>query len=322
MRRREFIGLVGGAAAWPLAAGAQQRMRRIGVLHAGMLEPSFIAAIEQGLRELNWIVGRNIQIDYRFGTGDPDLLRKYAAELVALAPDVIVAQGTVALQPLLEVTRLLPIVFVAVSDPVGRGFVANLARPGGNTTGFSLFEYSFSGKWLGLLKQIAPRVTRVAVIRDALNPSGMGQFAAIQSVASSSGVELTPIGVRNSNEIERDVTAFARGPNGGLIVTSNTLAILDRDLIITLAARHKLPAVYPYRFFANSGGLISYGPNLANMNRPVAGYIDRILKGERPADLPVQAPTKYETVINLKTAKTLGLTIPETLLATADEVIR
>jgi putative tryptophan/tyrosine transport system substrate-binding protein len=280
-----------------------------------------IAALEQGLQELNWTVGRNIQIDYRFGAANPDLLRKYAAELVALAPDAIVAQGSVALQPLLEVTRLLPIVFVAVSDPVGRGFVANLARPGGNTTGFSLFEYSFSGKWLGLLKQIAPRVTRVAVIRDALNPSGMGQFAAIQSVASSSGVELTPIGVRNSNEIERDVTAFARGPNGGLIVTSNTLAILDRDLIITLAARHKLPAVYPYRFFANSGGLISYGPNLANMNRPVAGYIDRILKGERPADLPVQAPTKYETVINLKTAKTLGLTIPETLLATADQVI-
>jgi putative tryptophan/tyrosine transport system substrate-binding protein len=324
MRRREFIAGLGSAAAWPLAAGAQQRMRRIGVLMNGSNMPAnpFIAAIEQGLRELNWIVGRNIQIDYRFGAGDPDLLRKYAAELVALAPDVIVAQGTVALQPLLEVTRLLPIVFVAVSDPVGRGFVANLARPGGNTTGFSLFEYSFSGKWLGLLKQIAPRVTRVAVIRDALNPSGMGQFAAIQSVASSSGVELTPIGVRNSDEIERDVAAFARGPNGGLIVTNNALINLHRDLIITLAARHKLPAVYSYRFFATSGGLISYGPDPVIQFRRVAGYIDRILKGERPADLPVQAPTKYEIVLNMKTAKALGLTIPETLLATADEVIQ
>jgi putative tryptophan/tyrosine transport system substrate-binding protein len=274
------------------------------------------------LQELNWTVGRNIQIDYRFGAGDPDLLRKYAAELVALAPDVILAGGSVSLQPLLQVTRVVPIVFVQVADPVGRGFAASLARPGGNATGFSNFEFSLIGKWLGLLKQIAPRVTRAAVIRDPFNPTGIGEFAAIQSVASSSGVELTPIGARDPGEIERDVAAFARGPNGGLIVTSNVLTDIHRDLIVTLAARHKLPAVYPYRFFATSGGLISYGPDPVIQFRRAAGYIDRILKGERPADLPVQAPTKYEIVLNLKTAKALGLTVPETLLATADEVIQ
>jgi putative tryptophan/tyrosine transport system substrate-binding protein len=327
MRRRQFIAGIGSAAAWPVAAWAQQgeRMRRIGVLLNFAEDdpevPVRLAAFEQGLQELSWAVGRNIQIDYRFGAGDPDLFRKYAAELVTLVPDVILAEGSVALQPLLQVTRVVPIVFVATIDPVGRGFAASLSRPGGNTTGFSLFEFSLSGKWLGLLKQIAPRVTRVAVIRDPLNPTGMGQFAAIQSVASS-GVELTPVGVRNSDEIERDVTAFARGPNGGLIVTSNTLTALHRDLIITLAARHKLPAVYPFRYFATSGGLISYGPDVSIQFRLAAGYIDRILKGTKPADLPVQAPTKYETAINLKTAKTLGLTIPETLLATADEVIQ
>jgi putative ABC transport system substrate-binding protein len=327
MRRREFIAGLGSVVAWSLAARAQQRgaMRRIGVLMNFGDGPDMranIAAIEQGLRELNWIVGRNIQIDYRFGAGDPDLLRKYAAELVALAPDVILAQGSVTVQPLLQLTRVVPIVFVATTDPVGAGFAASLARPGANATGFSLFEFSVGGKWLDLLKQIAPRVTRVAVVRDPLNPTGTGQFAAIQSAAAASKVELTPIGVRNPDEIQRDLTAFARGPNGGIILTSNTLAIIDRDLIITLAARHKLPAVYPFRFYVTDGGLISYGPDLANMYRPVAGYIDRILKGERPADLPVQAPTKYETVINLKTAKALGLSIPEILLATADEVIQ
>jgi putative ABC transport system substrate-binding protein len=327
MRRREFVAGLGGAVAWPIATRAQQgdRMRRIGVLMNAAADdpnvPVFLAPFEQGLQELSWTVGRNLQIDYRFGAADPDLFYKYAAELVALAPDVILAQGSVALQPLLQVTRVVPIVFVDVVDPVGRGFAASLARPGGNATGFNLFEFSLSGKWLGLLKQIAPRVTRVAVIRDTLNPTGMGQFGAIQSVAPSSGVELTPIGVRNSDEIERDVTAFARGPNGGLIVTSNTLAILHRDLIITLAARHKLPAVYPFRFYVTGGGLISYGPNFPDEYRRAAGYVDRILKGERPADLPVQAPTKYETVLNMKTARALGLTIPETLLATADQVI-
>jgi putative ABC transport system substrate-binding protein len=328
MNRRELIGVLGGAAVWPVVARAQQddRVRRIGVLVNGaaddVYEPDRLAALEGGLRELNWTVGRNIQIDYRFGAGDPDLIRKYAAELVALAPDVILAQGAVALQPLLQVTRVVPIVFVAVADPVGRGFAASLARPGGNTTGFSLFESSLSGKWLGLLKQIAPRVTRVAVIRDTLNPSGMGQFAAIQSAASSSGVELTPIGVRNSDEIERDVAAFARGPNGGLIVTSNILANIHLDLIITLAARRKLPAVYPYRYYVTGGGLMSYGPDPFIQFRLAAGYIGRILKGEKPADLPVVQPTKFDLVINLKTAKALGLTIPETLLATADEVIQ
>jgi putative ABC transport system substrate-binding protein len=325
IKRREFIAGLGSAAAWPVVAQAQQdtRMRRVGVLqNQAADDPTFPVAFEQGLQELSWTVGRNIQIDYRFGASDPDLLRKYAAELVALAPDIIVAQGAVALQPLLQVTRVVPIVFVVVADPVGRGFIASLARPGGNATGFSLFEFSLSGKWLGLLKQIAPRVTRIAVIRDTLNPSGMGQFAAIQSAASSSGVELTPIGVRNSDEIERDVATFAHGPNGGLIVTANTLVTLHRELIITLAARHKLPAVYPFRSSVTGGGLISYGPDPVIQYRLAAGYVDRILRGEKPADLPVQAPTKYELVINLKTAKALGLTFPGTLLATADEVIQ
>jgi putative ABC transport system substrate-binding protein len=326
VKRRTFIVGLGSAAAWPVLAQQPERMRRIGVLMNAAADdpnvPMYLAALEHGLQELSWTVGRNIQIDYRFGAGNPDLLRKYAAELVALAPDVILAQGAVALQPLLQVTRVVPIVFVVVADPVGRGFIASLARPGGNTTGFSLFEFSLSGKWLGLLKQIAPRVTRIAVIRDTLNPSGMGQFAAIQSVASSSGVELTPIGVRNSDEIERDVAAFANGLNGGLIVTANTLVTLHRDLIITLAARHKLPAVYPFRSSVAGGGLISYGPDQFIQWRLAPGYVDRILRGEKPADLPVQAPTKYEMAINLKTAKALGLTIPETLLATADEVIQ
>ena len=261
MRRREFIAGLGSTAAWPVVARAQQgaRMRRIGVLQ-GYPADDHLAALEQGLQELNWTVGRNIQIEYRVGAGDPDLLRKYAAELVALAPDVILAGGSVSLQPLLQVTRVVPIVFVQVVDPVGRGFAASLARPGGNATGFSNFEFSLSGKWLGLLKQIAPRVTRAAVIRDPLNPTGIGEFAAIQSVASSSGVELTPIGARDPGEIERDVAAFARGPNGGLIVTSNVFTDIHRDLIVTLAARHKLPAVY-YDIASSLpvGGLTSYG---------------------------------------------------------------
>jgi putative tryptophan/tyrosine transport system substrate-binding protein len=327
MKRRTFITGLGSAAAWTVVARAQpsDRVRRIGVLVPRPEDdPSVqvLSAFTQGLQELNWTIGRNIQIDYRFGAADPDLLRKYAAELVALAPDIIVAQGSVALQPLLQITRVVPIVFVAVADPVGRGFAVSLARPGGNATGFSLFEYSFSGKWLGLLKQIAPRVTRVAVIRDPLNPTEIGQLGAIQSVASSSGVELTPIGVRNSDEIKRDVAAFARGPNGGLIATNNALITFHRDLIITLAAKYKLPAVYYERFYVAAGGLISYGPDYIDQYRQAAGYVDRILRGEKPANLPVMQPTKYETVINLKTAKTLGLTIPETLLATADEVIQ
>jgi putative tryptophan/tyrosine transport system substrate-binding protein len=327
MKRRTFIAGLGSVAAWPVVARAQQgeRVRHIGVLTAYPEDDRIIqvrvATFEQRLQELGWTIGRNIKIDHRFGASDPDLFRRYAVELVALAPDVILAQGTV-LPALLQVTRVVPIVFVGLTDPVGGGVAASLARPGGNATGFSTFEFGFGGKWLGLLKQIAPRVTRVAVIRDPLNPTGTGQFGAIQSVSPSLGVELTPIGVRNSDEIERDVTAFSRGPNGGLIVTANTFANLHRDLIITLAARHKLPAVYPFRFFATSGGLISYGPDPLDYYRLAAGYVDRILKGEKPADLPVQAPTKYETVINLKTAKALGLTVPETLLATADEVIQ
>jgi putative tryptophan/tyrosine transport system substrate-binding protein len=326
MRRREFIAGLGSTVACPVVARAQpgDRVRRIGVLQSYARDDpnalARLAAFEQGLQELGWIVGRDIQIDYRFGGTDPDLYRQYAAELVALAPDVILAQDPIGELP--QGTRNVPIVFVGLTDPVGRGFVASLARPGGNAPGFILFEFSLTGKWLGLLKQMAPRVTRVAVIRDPLATGGVGQFAAIQSAAASSGVELTPIGVRNSDEIERDVTAFARGPNGGLIVTSTTFGNNHPNLIITLAARHKLPAVYPFRFFATSGGLISYGPDAFVYYRLAAGYIDRILKGERPADLPVQAPTKYETVINLKTAKALGLTIPETLLATADEVIQ
>jgi putative ABC transport system substrate-binding protein len=318
---------LGSAAAWPVVAQGQQaeRVRRIGML-LGYAEhdpnvPVRLAALEQGLRELNWTVGRNIKIDYRFAAADRDLYRKYAVELVALAPDVIVVQGALALQSLLQLTRVVPIVFVGITDPVGGGFAASLARPGGNVTGVTIFEYSLSGKWLGLLKQIAPQVTRVAVIRDPSNPSEIGQFAAIQSVASS-GIELIPVDVRDTGEIERGVASFARGPNGGLIVASSNLAILRRGLIITLAARHKLPAVYPFRFYVTDGGLISYGPESLALYRLATGYVDRILKGQRPADLPVQAPTKYETVINLKTAKALNLTIPETLLATADEVIQ
>jgi putative tryptophan/tyrosine transport system substrate-binding protein len=328
MRRRDFIKVIGGAAtAWPLAARAQQpeRVRRIGVLMTTAADDPVgqarIAAFLQGLTQLGWTDGRNVRIEYRWSSGNEADTRKYAAELAALAPDVILANGSVAVGPLLQATRAVPIVFVNAADPVGAGYVDSLARPGGNATGFLLFEYSISGKWLELLKQIAPGVTRAGVIRDPAIPSGIGQFGAIQTAAPSFGVEVILINVRDPGEIERAITAFARSSNGGLIVTGSPLAIVHRDLIITLAARHKLPAVYYERFFAAGGGLISYGPNIVDQYRQAAGYVDRILKGAKPADLPVQAPTKYELVINRKTAKALGLTVPPTLLATANEVI-
>ena len=327
MKRREFITLVGGIAAWPLAARAQQaeRMRRIGVLMPlAANDPegqARVAVFVKGLHGLGWTVGRNVRIDIRWSAGDADEIRKYAAELTALTPDVILANGASAIGPLLQATRTVPIVFAVVSDPVGAGFVDSLARPGGNATGFTLFEYGISGKWLELLKQIAPRVTRVAVLRDAATSSGTGQFGAIQSVAPPFGVEVSPINVRDASEIERAVTAFARSTTGGLIVTASALSAVHRDLIVTLAARHRLPAVYFARHFATAGGLISYGPDFVDQFRQAAAYVDRILKGAKPADLPVQAPTKYETVLNLKTAKALGLEVPTSVLLRADEVI-
>ena len=327
MKRRQFIRLIGGAAvAWPLAARAQQpdRMRRIGAL-AGIEDDAEgrarFASFQQGLKQLGWTHGRNVQIDYRFGGGDADNIRKHAVELAALAPDVILAAGAAAVGPVLQATRTVPIVFVIVPDPVGAGFVDSLARPGGNATGFINFEYSVGAKWLELLKAVAPSVTRVAVLRDAFITAGTGQFGAIQSAAPSVGVEVSPVNVRDAGEIERAVAAFARSSNGGLIVTGSALAVVHRDLIITLAARHKLPAIYFERNFVASGGLVSYGPDYLDQFRRAASYVDRILKGEKPADLPVQAPTKYKLVINLKTAKAAGLTMPSTLLATADEVI-
>ncbi|MFZ2144907.1 MAG: ABC transporter substrate-binding protein, partial [Xanthobacteraceae bacterium] len=280
-----------------------------------------IAAFLEGLTQLGWTDGRNVRIEYRWSSGIDADTRKYAAELAALAPDVILANGSVAVGPLLQATRTVPIVFVIVPDPVGAGFVDSLARPGGNATGFLVFEYGMGGKWLELLKQIAPGVTRAAVIRDPAITSGIGVWGAIQAVAPSVGVEVIPINVRDPGEIERAITAFVRSSNGGLIVTGSALAIVHRDLIITLAARHKLPAVYFERFFVTYGGLMSYGPDLHDQFRRAAAYVDRILKGEKPADLPVQAPTKYELVINLKTAKALGIEVPPTLLARADEVI-
>jgi ABC-type uncharacterized transport system substrate-binding protein len=280
-----------------------------------------LAGFLQGLEELGWTVGRNVQIDSRWGSMDADQISKYAAELVALAPDVILASGTSTMTPLLRVTRTVPIVFTNLGDPVGSGLIENLARPGGNATGFMLFEYGFAAKWLELLKQIAPRVTRAAVIRDTTQGSGTIQLAAIQAVAPSFGVDVQPVGARDAGEIERDIAAFARGANGGLIVTASGLALVHRELMITLAARHRLPAVYPYRYFVTSGGLICYGPDQLDQYRRAAGYVDRILKGEKPSDLPVQAPTKYELVINLKTAKALGLDVPPAVLVRADGVI-
>jgi putative ABC transport system substrate-binding protein len=328
MRRREFITLIGGAAAtWPIAARAQQdqRVRRIGVL-TGIGEgdeaaQSFLAAFLQALRQLGWTDGHNVRVDARWGRGDADRIRKYAAELVALAPDVIFATGGPSVEQLLKVTRVVPIVFAITPDPVGSGLVESLSRPGGNATGFVQFEYSLSGKWLELLKQIAPVMTRAAVLRDPDITAGIGQFAVIQSVAPSLGVEVIPISLRNVAELERGVTAYARSDNGGLIVTASASATVHRERIIALAARYKLPAVYNQRLFVTSGGLISYGADFIDQYRRAAGYVDRILKGEKPADLPVQVPTKYELVINLKTAKALGLTIPPTLLTQADEVI-
>ena len=328
MKRREFITLLGGAAVWPVAGRAQQaeRVRRIGVINGGGAadDPETlanIAAFLQVLQQLGWTDGRNVRIDTRLAGGNADSIRKYAAELAALAPDVIFAIGTAAMGPLLQATRTVPIVFAIVADPVGAGFVESLARPGGNATGFMQFEYSLSGKWLELLKQIAPGVTRAAVLRDPDISSGAGQWGAIQTAGPSVGIEVSPVNVRDADEIERAVTTFARQPNGGLIVTGSALANVHRDLIVTLAARHKLPAVYYRRYFVASGGLISYGPDFVDQFRRSAEYVDRILKGEKPADLPVQAPTKYELVINLKTAKALGLQVPPTLLARADEVI-
>ena len=326
MRRREFIALVGGAAAgWPLVARAQQaeRTRRIGVLMslAAGDPQAWLAAFQQALQQLGWSDGRNVRIDTRWVAGDAERVRRYAAESIALAPDIILAAGAVTVAPLLQAIRTVPIVFAIVPDPVGAGFVETLARPGGNATGFMQFEYSLSGKWLELLKQIAPAVTRAAVLRDPALTSGVGQFAVIQSVAPVVGMEVSPVNVRDANEIERAVTAFARSSNGGLIVTSSALAVVHRDLIIALAARHKLPAVYYRRLYVTSGGLISYGPDFVDQFRRAAGYVHRILKGEKPADLPVQAPTKYELVINLKTARTLGLEVPATVLARVDEVI-
>jgi ABC-type uncharacterized transport system substrate-binding protein len=327
MRRREFIAILGSAAAtWPLEARAQQpeRVRHIGVLMnlaENQQAQARITAFRQALEQFGWTDRRNVQIEIRWAAGDADRYRNFAAELTALAPDVILATGTPAVEALQRATRTTPIVFVAVVDPVGAGLVANLARPGGNTTGFSLYEYGLSGKSLELLKQIAPPVTRVAVLRDSANPAEIGQLAAIQTAAPSLGVELSPVGLRDAGEIERAVTEFARVPNGGLIVPGSSLANDHRELIIGLAARHQLPAIYSDRVFVTNGGLVSYGPDRIDQYRRAAEYIDRILKGEKPADLPVQTPTKYELVINLKTAKALGITVPPALLAQANEVI-
>jgi putative ABC transport system substrate-binding protein len=329
IRGREFITLLGGAAvAWPRAAYAQQadRMRRVGVLLNRAAddpeEQARVAAFLQQLQELGWTDGRNVRVDYRWAAADANRSRTYAAELVALAPDVILASASQSTAALLQTTHTVPIVFVNVVDPVGAGYVARLARPGGNATGFSAFEYSLSGKWLELLKEIAPNLTRIAILRDPAIAAGIGQFAVIQAMASPSlGVELSPIDVRDGGEIERNIAALAREPSGGLIMTASTVTAVRFKLIIMLAARHRLPAVYPFRYFVTSGGLISYGPDPTDQFRRAAGYVDRILKGESPADLPVQAPTKYELVVNLKTAKALGLNVPPAVLARADEVI-
>jgi putative ABC transport system substrate-binding protein len=327
MRRREFIGALGGVAAMPLVARAQQseRVRRVGVLTGQSPEDahnkSRRAAFEQGLEQIGWMPGRNVRIDYRYAGGDAATSRKQAEELVALAPDVIVSTGNFSTGHIIRVTHKVPIVFVIVADPVGSGFVDSLSQPGRNASGFMQFEYSLSGKWLELLKEIAPSLTRAIVLWDPDITAGIGQFAVIQSVAPSLGVDVRPVNLRDAAEIERAVTAFARSASGGLIVTGSALSTVHRDLIIALSARHTLPAIYYERLFVASGGLISYGPDFVDQFRRAASYVDRILKGEKPADLPVQAPTKYELAVNLKTAKALGLTIPPTVLARADEVI-
>jgi putative ABC transport system substrate-binding protein len=327
MRRREFIRLFGGAAAWPLAARKEQgeRMRRIGVLLPATADDAVfqarVAAFLQELALLGWIISRNMQIDIRWASANASEIRRHAAELAALKPDVILATGDSTMPPLLEATRTVPIVFPVVVDPVANGYVASLARPGGNATGFMISEYSMAGKWLELLKEIAPRVTRAAVVRDATNPSGIAQFGVIQAMAPSLRVEINQINTRDAQHLELDVEAFSRAPNGGLIITASGVAIRHRELIIALAARHTLPAVYFANFFVASGGLISYGADLIDQYRRAAGYVDRILKGEKTADLPVQATTKYQLAININTAKALGLEVPPTLLARADEVI-
>jgi putative ABC transport system substrate-binding protein len=326
MRRRGFIAVLAAAAAWPSSAHLQplDRARRIGVLTPFAADDpegqTRLAAFQQRLKELGWIDGRNLLVDYRWAGSGAEGLRRAAAELVALGPDVILATGGTSVGPLLQTTRSVPVVFANVPDPVGSGFVEGLARPGGNATGFMQLEYGLSGKWLQLLKEVAPGVIRAAVVRDAAIPFGIGQFAVIQSVAPTLGIEVSPISVRD-DEIERAVAAFARAPNGGLIVASSGSATVHRDLIVALAARYKLPAIYPGRFFVSAGGLISYGPNLTDQYRGAAEYVDRIFKGEKPADMPVQAPTKYELVINIKAAQAIGLTVPPTILARADEVI-
>jgi putative ABC transport system substrate-binding protein len=328
MRRRDFIrAIAGSSVAWPLVTEAQQsqKMRRLSVLMSTAADDqesmARYTAFLQGLQELGWTDGRNVRIDVRWGAGDAERMRKYAAELVALAPDVIMASGSISLGSLIKATRTVPIVFALIADPVGAGFVKSLSRPGGNVTGFMAFEYSLSGKWVELLKEIAPSVQRVAVLRNPDLVADIGQFAVIQSVAASFGVEPSPIDVRDASEIEDAVAAFAQSANGGLIVPGDPMTQAHRDLIIALANRYKLPATYPSRFFAKDGGLVSFGPNFIDEFKSAASYVDRILKGEKPADLPVQAPTKYELVINLKTAKALGITIPQPALARADEVI-
>jgi putative ABC transport system substrate-binding protein len=323
MNRRDIIAFLGSTAvSWPLGARAQQqeRMRRIGVLvNVAAADPegqAQVAAFLQALQQLGWSEGRNVRIDTRWGENDVEHDRRYATELLAFAPDVILASGTLSVAALRRVTRTSPIVFVGVSDPVGAGLVDTLARPGGNVTGYMIFEYSLSGKWLELLREIAPRLMRAAVLRDSANPAGIAQFGAIQAVAQSLGVELRPVDIRDAGEIERSIASFARAPNGGLIVTPSASVSAHHDLIVTLAARYKLPAVYSSRPMVIGGGLICYGPDIADQFQQAAGYVGRILKGEKPADLPVQAPTKYELVINLKTARGLGLEVPPTLLAT------
>jgi putative tryptophan/tyrosine transport system substrate-binding protein len=328
VKRRAFITLLGGAAAaWPLAARAQHRekMRRIGALMPYAANDPQVqirnAAFLQGLQQLGWTVGHNVEIEYRWSGGNIDDTRKYAAELVALALDVIFAPGSAAVGPLLQTSRTVPIVFALIPDPVGSGFVNSLARPGGNVTGFSSYDYGIAAKWLELIKEIAPNVTRAAVVRDPAIIAGIGQWGAIQSASPSVAIEVSPVNMTDAGEIERAVAAFAHGPNGGLIVTGSALTVIHRDHIIALAARHNLPAIYSDRYFVAAGGLISYGPDLIDQFRRAASYVDRILKGEKPADLPVQQPTKYELVINLKTAKNLGLDLPASVLARADEVI-
>jgi putative ABC transport system substrate-binding protein len=327
VKRRDFIALLGGAAAWPLAARAQQgeRMRRIGVLLPAAADDSEfqtrVGAFLQELQQLGWAIGRNVRIDTRWATTNTADIRRHATELVALAPDVILAHGAASVRAVLQATRTVPVVFPVAGDPVAAGLIESLARPGGNVTGFMTVEHSMGGKWLELLKQIAPSLTRAVVVRDAAVPSGIGQFGAIQTVAPSLGVEVKPVNVRDAGEIERTVVAFARSSNGGLIITASAPAQRHRELLTTLAARHKLPAVYFDRSFIPAGGLISYGPDQIDQYRRAAGYVDRILRGEKPADLPVQAPAKYEMVLNLKTAKALDLEMPPTLLARADEVI-